>query len=69
MSFYSNSNSFSRGCTSEATKSELVNFVIKFLFVVYFSVGININPGSGNDLDRMGGMIQVKLRHGPFPLC
>ena len=39
-------------------KSELVNFVIKFLFVVYFSVGININPGSGNDLDRMDGMIQ-----------
>lgn len=39
-------------------KSELVNFVVKFLFVVYFSVGININPGSGNDLDRMDGMIQ-----------
>ncbi len=39
-------------------KSELVTFIIKFLFVVYFSVGININPGSGNDLDRMDGMIQ-----------
>ncbi len=39
-------------------KSELVTFVIKFLFVVYFSVGININPGSTNDLDRMDGMIQ-----------
>ncbi len=39
-------------------KSELVTFTIKFLFVVYFSVGININPGSGNDLDRMDGMIQ-----------
>jgi len=39
-------------------KSELVNFTIKFLFVIYFSVGININVGSGNDLDRMDGMIQ-----------
>ena len=39
-------------------KSELVNFVVKFLFVVYFSVGININPGSENDLERMDGMIQ-----------
>ena len=39
-------------------KSELVTFIVKFLFVVYFSVGININPGSTNDLDRMDGMIQ-----------
>ena len=39
-------------------KSELVNFVIKFLFVVYFSVGINITPYSGNDLDRLDGMVQ-----------
>ena len=39
-------------------KSELVNFVVKFLFVTYFSIGININPGSGSDLDRMDGMIQ-----------
>lgn len=39
-------------------KSELVNFAVKFLFVTYFSVGININPGSDNDLNRMDGMIQ-----------
>ena len=39
-------------------KSELVNFVVKFLFVVYFSVGININAGSGDDLNRMDGMTQ-----------
>ncbi len=39
-------------------KTELVNFGVKFLFVTYFAVGININPGSGNDLDRMDGMIQ-----------
>ena len=39
-------------------KSELVNFLVKFLFVVYFSVGININVGSGDDLNRMDGMIQ-----------
>lgn len=39
-------------------KSELVNFLVKFLFVVYFSVCININVGSGDDLNRMDGMIQ-----------
>jgi type IV secretion system protein VirB6 len=39
-------------------KSELVNFVIKFLFVTYFSVGININAGSGSELDRLDGMVQ-----------
>jgi type IV secretion system protein VirB6 len=38
-------------------KTELVNFVIKFLFVTYFSIGINVN-GSGNDLDRMDGLIE-----------
>ncbi len=39
-------------------KVELVNFAVKFLFVTYFAVGINVNPGSGSDLDRMDGMIQ-----------
>ena len=39
-------------------KAELVNFVIKFLFVVYFSVGINISQNSGNDLNRLDGMIE-----------
>lgn len=39
-------------------KSELMNFVIKFIFVVYFSVGININYDGGSELDRMDGMIQ-----------
>ena len=39
-------------------KSELVNFVVKFIFVVYFSVGININQNSDNDLDRLDGMIE-----------
>ncbi len=39
-------------------KSEWINFVIKFLFVVYFSVGINIQTNSGNDLSRLDGMIQ-----------
>jgi type IV secretion system protein VirB6 len=39
-------------------KSEVVTFVVKFVFVTYFAVGININPGSGSDLDRMDGMIQ-----------
>ncbi len=38
-------------------KSEWVNFIIKFLFVVYFSIGINVNS-TGNDLDRLDGMIQ-----------
>ena len=39
-------------------KKDLINFIVKFLFVVYFSVGININVGSDNDLNRMDGMIQ-----------
>jgi type IV secretion system protein VirB6 len=39
-------------------KSEMVNFVIKFLFVVYFSVGINVQAYSGNDLMRLDGMVQ-----------
>ncbi len=39
-------------------KKDMVNFAVKFLFVVYFSVGININVGSENDLTRMDGMIQ-----------
>lgn len=41
-------------------KSEMVNFIVKLIFVVYFSVGININ-GTGNDLDRMDGMVQWAL--------
>lgn len=39
-------------------KKELLEFLAKFLFVVYFSVGININPGSDDDLTRLDGMIQ-----------
>ena len=39
-------------------KAEIVNFVIKFVFVVYFSVGINISQNSGNDLNRLDGMIE-----------
>ncbi|MDC0864538.1 type IV secretion system protein [Rickettsiaceae bacterium] len=46
-------------------KSELTTFLFKFLFVVYFSVGINITPGSTDDLYRMDGMIQWVL---PFLL-
>lgn len=43
-------------------KSELVNFVLKFLFVIYFSVGININ--SSNDprgVERLDGLVQWLL--------
>lgn len=39
-------------------KAEIVNFVIKFVFVVYFSIGINISQNSGNDLNRLDGMIE-----------
>lgn len=39
-------------------KADIVNFVVKFVFVVYFSVGININQNSGNDLNRLDGMIE-----------
>ncbi|MGC0372269.1 MAG: hypothetical protein DGJ47_000978, partial [Rickettsiaceae bacterium] len=39
-------------------KKDLAGFVFKFLFVVYFSVGININPGLNGEAGRMDGMIQ-----------
>jgi type IV secretion system protein VirB6 len=39
-------------------KSELINFVLKIIFVTYFSVGININPNSTSDYGRLDGMIE-----------
>ncbi|WP_375327078.1 type IV secretion system protein [Candidatus Tisiphia endosymbiont of Nemotelus uliginosus] len=40
-------------------KKDIINFILKMLFVTYFSVGININPaGSNNDYGRLDGMIQ-----------
>lgn len=42
-------------------KAEIVNFVVKFVFVVYFSVGINVGSGQ----DRYDGMVQWAL---PFLL-
>ncbi|KAJ6645077.1 hypothetical protein Bhyg_00278, partial [Pseudolycoriella hygida] len=39
-------------------KNEIINFVLKMLFVTYFSVGINITPGSGSDYNRLDGMVQ-----------
>ncbi|WP_316355276.1 TrbL/VirB6 family protein [Candidatus Trichorickettsia mobilis] len=39
-------------------KAEFVNFVVKVIFVTYFSVGINIQPYSASDYGRLDGMIQ-----------
>ncbi|WP_425362854.1 type IV secretion system protein [Candidatus Tisiphia endosymbiont of Hybos culiciformis] len=39
-------------------KNEIINFVLKMLFVTYFSVGINITPGSSSDYNRLDGMVQ-----------
>ncbi|AFB20677.1 type IV secretion system protein [Rickettsia canadensis] len=39
-------------------KSEYINFILKMIFVTYFSIGINITPGSGSPYDRLDGMIQ-----------
>ncbi|WP_425360234.1 type IV secretion system protein [Candidatus Tisiphia endosymbiont of Ceraclea dissimilis] len=39
-------------------KNEIINFVLKMLFVTYFSVGINITPNSGSDYNRLDGMVQ-----------
>ncbi|WP_342267519.1 type IV secretion system protein [Candidatus Tisiphia endosymbiont of Empis tessellata] len=39
-------------------KNEIINFILKMLFVTYFSVGINITPGSGSDYNRLDGMVQ-----------
>lgn len=45
------------------TKSELFNFVLKFIFVTYFSIGININ--TGDNAGRYDGMTQLFI---PFLL-
>ncbi|AFE48928.1 TrbL/VirB6 family protein [Rickettsia prowazekii] len=39
-------------------KSEYINFILKIIFVTYFSIGININPANGSQYDRLDGMIQ-----------
>ncbi|GAA5251838.1 type IV secretion system protein [Candidatus Rickettsia kedanie] len=39
-------------------KSEYINFILKMIFVTYFSIGINITPGHGSPYDRLDGMIQ-----------
>ncbi|BBJ30999.1 hypothetical protein RAS_01080 [Rickettsia asiatica] len=39
-------------------KSEYINFILKMIFVTYFSIGINITPGNGSPYDRLDGMIQ-----------
>lgn len=38
-------------------KASLVGFIVKFLFVIYFSIGINIGGGDGS-IDKMDGMTQ-----------
>lgn len=39
-------------------KNEIINFILKMLFVIYFAIGININPTGGSDYDRLDGMVQ-----------
>lgn len=39
-------------------KNEYINFILKIIFVTYFSIGLNITPGSTSPYDRMDGMIQ-----------
>ncbi|AFC70465.1 TrbL/VirB6 family protein [Rickettsia australis] len=39
-------------------KSEYINFILKMIFVTYFSIGINITPGNGSPYDRLDGMLQ-----------
>lgn len=39
-------------------KNEIINFVLKMIFVIYFSVGLNIHPNSNSDYDRLDGMTQ-----------
>lgn len=39
-------------------KADMVNFVLKLIFVVYFSVGINIQAYNNSDLGRLDGMVQ-----------
>lgn len=39
-------------------KNEYINFILKIVFVTYFSIGLNITPGNSSPYDRMDGMIQ-----------
>lgn len=39
-------------------KNEYINFILKIIFVTYFSIGINITPGNNSPYDRLDGMIQ-----------
>ncbi len=43
---------------SAPPKAEMVNFVIKIIFVFYFSVGISTHPYGGSDYSRLDGMIE-----------
>lgn len=46
-------------------KNEIINFVLKMIFVIYFSVGLNVTPNSNSDYDRLDGMTQLAF---PFLL-
>lgn len=39
-------------------KKDIINFILKFVLVTYFSVGINVNASTGNDTERLDGMVQ-----------
>jgi type IV secretion system protein VirB6 len=39
-------------------QAELINFVIKFIFVIYFSIGINVHPFSGDATDKLDGIVE-----------
>lgn len=39
-------------------KNEIINFVLKMIFVIYFSIGLNVHSNSNSDYDRLDGMTQ-----------
>ena len=39
-------------------KNEVINFVLKMIFVIYFSIGINVNSTNNSDYERFDGMTQ-----------
>ena len=39
-------------------KGEFTTFVLKIVFVTYFSIGLNINPNDNSDYGRLDGMIE-----------
>lgn len=39
-------------------KKDFINFILKIIFVIYFSIGIHIDPYNNSDYNKLDGMVQ-----------